>query len=288
MNILILGGTGFVGHYLQPFLAKQGHHVSVLGRMAFADHFDLTQRLNDQDIVISLTGENIGKRWCDTYKKALVSSRVETSEKLKCALEACSNPPKRIIAASAIGIYPESDCQHPLDESFDPFSVQDDSNFLASLGQAWEQANAKLTPQPVTLRFGVVLGKNGGALAKMVPPFKLGLGGPVAGGKQCFSWVHIHDLARAVAHIIEHPELGGAFNVCAPTPLSNDAFGKTLATQLRRPYFIPLPLWQLKLMFGEGAKVLTYSSAILPTRLLESGFKFEFSNAKAALQDILK
>jgi len=288
MNILILGGTGFVGSYLKPFLSQKGHDVSVLGRKAFSAKFDLVSHLNNKDIVISLSGENIGKRWSDSYKQALVDSRVKTSEQLNVALQACSNPPKRILAASAIGIYPENDCSNPIDESFDPFSVQDKSNFLATLGQAWEQANAKLTPTPVTMRFGVVLGKEGGALAKMLPPFKLGLGGPVAGGQQCFTWIHIRDLARAIEHLINHEVLTGAFNLTAPTPLSNDAFGKALACELKRPYIIPLPLWQLKLMFGEGAKVLTYSSAILPTRLLESGFKFEFSEAKTALKDILQ
>ena len=288
MHILILGGTGFVGRYLNRFLSERGEQVTALGREAFTKGFDLTAHLNGQDLVINLSGENIGKRWSESYKQALIDSRVQTSAALQVALQACSVPPKRIFAASAIGIYPESDCQHPMDESFDPFELQYKNNFLATLGQAWEQANAKLTPTPVTMRFGVVLGKNGGALAKMLPPFKLGLGGPVAGGQQCFSWVHIHDLARAVAHLIDHPELEGAFNLTAPAPLSNDAFGKTLANILHRPYLIPLPLWQLKLMFGEGAQVLTYSSAILPKRLLDSGFEFEFSNAKSALQDIVK
>lgn len=288
MNILILGGTGFVGRYLNRFLTERGNQVTALGRQAFEDGFNLTAQLNGQDLVINLAGENIGQRWSAAYKQALIDSRVKTSETLRVALQACSNPPKRIFAASAIGIYPETDCQYPQDESFDVFAQADKSNFLATLGQAWEQANAKLTPTPVTMRFGVVLGKNGGALEKMLPPFKLGLGGPVAGGKQCFTWVHIHDLARAVAHLIEHPELEGAFNLTAPEPLSNDEFGRTLAKTLRRPYLIPLPLWQLKLMFGEGAKVLTYSSAVLPTRLLESGFEFEFSSAQAALQNIVK
>ena len=288
MNIVILGGTGFVGSYLRPFLTERGHQVSVFGRAAFADSFDLAGHLENQDLVISLSGENVGNRWSEAYKQALIDSRVLTSEKLKTAIEACSNPPTRIFAASAIGIYPENECSNPIDESFDPFSVQDDRNFLATLGQAWEQANSKLTPQPVTLRFGVVLGKDGGALAKMLPPFKLGLGGPVAGGKQCFSWVHIHDLARAIEHLMDHPELTGAFNVTAPSPLSNRDFGQVLATELKRPFLIPLPLWQLKLMFGEGAQVLTYSSAILPKRLLDNGFVFKFSSARAALQDILQ
>lgn len=288
MRVLILGGTGFIGGYLHPFLSECGHVVSVLGREAFADGFDLAQSLNGQDILINLSGENIGGRWSKSYKQALIDSRVLTSQKLQLALQACSNPPKRILAASGVGVYPEGGCTQPLDESFDPLWIQDETNFLATLGQAWEQASSQLTPNPVIMRFGVVLGKQGGALAKMLPPFKLGLGGPVAGGRQCFSWIHIHDLARAVAYLIERPDIEGAVNLTAPSPLTNYEFGKTLATELRRPYFIPLPLWQLKLVFGEGAKVLTHSSAILPSRLLEAGFEFEFSTARAALKDIIQ
>lgn len=288
MNILILGGTGFVGGYLQPFLTERGHLVSVLGREAFEDGFDLAEQINQQDILINLSGENIGQRWNERYKKALVDSRVLTSKRLAEALEACSNPPSRILAASAIGIYPENSCAKPLDESFNPFEVEDETNFLATLGQSWERANIQLNPKPVIMRFGVVLGKQGGALAKMLPPFKLGLGGPVAGGKQCFSWVHIHDLACAVEYLIAHPEIEGAVNITAPTPLTNYEFGKALASELRRPYLIPLPFWQLKLMFGEGAQVLTYSSAILPARLSETGFEFEFKTVQSALKDILQ
>ena len=288
MNILILGGTGFVGGYLEPFLSELGHTVTVLGREAFEEGFDLVGQVNNRDMLINLSGENIGQRWSESYKKALVESRVLTSKKLAEAHQACSNPPKRILAASAIGIYPESDCSQPFDESFNPLEVEDKTNFLATLGQSWEQASLQLNPKPVIMRFGVVLGKQGGALAKMLPPFKFGLGGPVAGGQQCFSWIHIHDLARAVEYLIEHPEIEGAVNLTAPTPLSNYEFGKALASELRRPYLIPLPLWQLKLMFGEGAQVLTYSSAIVPTRLLEAGFKFEFTTASAALKDILQ
>lgn len=255
MKIVILGGTGFIGSYLKTYLTEKGHSLSVWGREAFSESFDLPGCLNDQDLLIMLAGENIGKRWSKAYKKALLDSRIKTSRRLKKALEECVSPPKKILAASAIGIYPESDCKHSVDESV----KQTGDNFLATLGLAWEQQNSKLAPKPVIMRFGVVLGKNGGALAKMLPPFKLGLGGPVAGGKQCFSWVHIKDLARVIAFLIEHSELEGVFNITAPQPLSNDDFGRKLATELRRPYLLPLPLWQLKLMFGEGAQVLRKS-----------------------------
>lgn len=284
MNILILGGTGFVGNHLKTDLAHKQHNVNALGRKVFNDDRELQNAVNGQDVIIMLAGENIGHRWSAPYKQALLDSRVVTSQKLKKAIEACTDKPKRILAASAIGIYPENDCQHPIDETTTHYG----DHFLAELGKAWEQENAQLSPKPVLMRFGVVLGKNGGALAKMLPPFKLGLGGPVAGGKQCFSWIHIKDLVRAIDFLINNSELEGAFNLTAPVPLTNNEFGKHLANTLSRPYFIPLPLWQLKLMFGEGAQVLTHSSAILPKRLIDEGFTFEFSEAKPALVDILK
>jgi len=284
MRILILGGTGFIGSRLKTYLIQQGHQVTAFGRQLFNDERELQNAVNGQDIIIMLAGENVGKRWSESYKKALFDSRVVTSQKLKRAFESCTDKPKRILAASAIGIYPENDCQHPIDESMTHYGT----NFLASLGKAWEQENNKLTPKPVLMRFGVVLGKNGGALQKMLLPFKLGLGGPVAGGKQCFSWIHIKDLVKAIDFLINKPELEGVFNLTAPVPLTNNDFGKHLANTLSRPYLLPLPLWQLKLIFGEGAQVLTQSSAILPTRLTDEGFVFEFSEAKPALVDILK
>ncbi len=284
MKVLILGGTGFVGTHLKTHLSQKGHHVTALGRKAFETGFDLTNKVNGQDVVIMLAGENIGKRWSESYKKVLLDSRIVTSQKLKLAIEQSEHKPKRILAASAIGIYPENDCQHLIDENTNIYG----DNFLAELGKAWEEQNNQLNPKPVTMRFGVVLGKEGGALAKMLLPFKLGLGGPVAGGKQCFSWIHHQDLVRAIEYLMLNEELEGAFNLTAPKPLSNYDFGQALATVLSRPYLIPLPLWQLKLMFGEGARVLTHSSAIMPKRLIDQGFEFKFTDAKQALTDILK
>ncbi len=283
MRVLILGGTGFIGSHLKTHLMAQGHHVVAFGRSVFDDTVELQNAVNGQDIVINLTGENIGKRWSESYKQKLIASRVETSKKLKEAIDLCNQKPKRILVASAIGIYPENSCQNPIDETVTLYG----NNFLAELGKAWENQNNQLSPKPTVMRFGVVLGTNGGALAKMLPPFKLGLGGPVAGGRQCFSWIHIKDLVRAIEFLMTHEELQGVFNLTAPVPLSNDEFGRALAKTLHRPYLIPLPLWQLKLMFGEGAQVLTHSSAILPKRLTESGFEFEFSQVKKALSDLL-
>lgn len=283
MKIVILGGTGFIGTHLSQYLIEQGHQVCAYGRAAFENGFDLPAALNGADVLVLLSGENIGQRWNDQYKQALYDSRVLTSRRVKAAIEQCEKPPKSILAASAIGIYPQRDCQHAVDE----FVTEIGDNFLAELGQAWEAENLRLTPKPVVMRFGVVLGEGGGALAKMLLPFKLGLGGPVAGGQQCFSWIHIDDLVRAITFLLERPELQGVFNLTSPNPLSNDDFGRALARTLHRPYLIPLPYWQLRLMFGEGAQVLTHSAAVLPKRLLDAGFNFDFPMIESALKQIL-
>ncbi|MDA3807969.1 MAG: TIGR01777 family oxidoreductase [Thiomicrorhabdus sp.] len=283
MNIIILGGTGFVGTYLQSYLRQQGHAVVALGREAFTPEFDLTAHLENQDLLIMLAGENVGQRWNAQYKKALLESRTLTNQALKQALETCQNPPKRIFSASAVGIYPQNGIQTPVDES----CTQVGEGFLGELGQQWEAASLQLSPQPVVMRFGVVLGTNGGALQKMLPAFKLGLGGPVAGGAQAFSWIHIEDLARAVGFLIMHPELSGIFNLTAPNPLSNRDFGQALADALHRPFWLPMPRWMLSLMFGEGAQVLTHSSAVIPQRLIAAGFQFDYPEIKTALTDLL-
>lgn len=283
MKIIILGGTGFIGCYLQNYLRQQGHKVVAFGRQAFAAEFDLTAHLENQDLLIMLAGENVGQRWNTDYKKALLESRTHTNLALKQALVACQNPPSRIFSASAIGLYPQNDLQTPVDES----CTQVGEGFLGALGQQWEAASLELTPQPVIVRFGVVLGNHGGALQKMLPAFKLGLGGPVAGGAQAFSWIHIEDLARAVGFLIMHPELRGVFNLTAPNPLSNRDFGRSLADVLHRPFWLPMPQWMLSLMFGEGAQVLTHSSAVIPQRLMAAGFRFEYPNIKPALSDLL-
>jgi len=283
MNIIILGGTGFIGTYLKSYLQEHGHCVKTFGRKAFDPGFNLTAQLEGQDLLIMLAGENVGQRWNEPYKKALLESRTLTNQFLKQSLKACQNPPQRIFSASAIGVYPERDCQQPLDESH----LEAGNGFLGRLGQQWEEVSLELSPTPVIMRFGVVLGENGGALKKMLPPFRLGLGGPIGSGRQCFSWIHIEDLARAVDFLIKKPELKGVFNLTSPNPVPNRVFGKALASTLKRPFWLPVPEFQLKLMFGEGAQVLTHSSAVIPGNLIKSGFAFKYADIDGALRNLL-
>lgn len=283
-KVTILGGTGFVGRHLTAELNNLGLTVTSVGRAAFSSAEQLLATIDGADVLIVLVGENIGQRWSESYKKALYESRITTNQQIQAALQNCAHPPSKILSASAIGIYPENDCQHPLDESCKEVG----KNFLGDLGQAWELSSKQLQPQPVIMRFGVVLGKDGGALQKMLPPFKMGLGGPVAGGQQCFTWIHIADLVKGIVYLMENASAGEVYNLCSPHPLSNAEFGRTLAKVLHRPFLIPLPKWQLKLMFGEGAQVLTHSSAILPTKLQAQGFEFNYPQVSVALENILK
>jgi len=285
MNICILGGTGLVGQALKQQLSKQ-HKVKTYGRSAFDSEDTLLQSIRGAQLIIFLSGANIGQRWNKTYKQELWDSRVKTAKMLSTAIKKLETPPQRVFSASAIGFYPENHCDQPLDEN----DTQPGTGFLADLSLAWEDAAKTFCPSDklVITRFGVVLDKSQGALAKMLPAFKLGLGGPVAGGNQCFSWVHIDDLVNAFEFLIANRKLQGVFNITSPNPLTQHNFAKALANTLNRPCFLPLPLWQLKLMFGEGAQVLTHSSAVVPTRLQEHGFQFLHPNATEALQNLLK
>jgi len=282
MNILLLGGTGFVGKHLANALRQDGHQVTQTGRRAFNSLDSLTKLLDNQQVVVQMSGANIGQRWNEAYKKQLYTSRIDTTALLAQALAQLDTPPQQVIAVSAIGIYPQTPCGEPVDES----CTKIDTGFLGQLGQAWEQASQQLTPAPLILRFGVVLGKDGGALAKMLPAFKLGLGGPVASGEQCFSWVHIDDLIAVFKWALTHPEITGALNVSAPQPLKQKDFARVLAKTLHRPYGLPMPEFMLKLLFGEGAQVLTHSSCVLPKRLQDSGFVFQYPDAESALTHI--
>ena len=284
MNILILGGTGFVGRHLAQGLRADGHRVVQTGRSAFDCLDNLTQLLKSQQVVIQMAGANIGQRWNQAYKQTLFTSRIDTTERLAEALATLDSPPAQVIAVSAIGIYPQKPCGEPLDEA----CQQVDPGVLGQLGEVWEQASQKLQPTPLIMRFGVVLGKDGGALAKMLPAFRFGLGGPVASGEQCFSWVHIDDVVDAFRWAIQHPDQTGPINITAPNPLTQKEFGRTLAKVLRRPFGLPMPEKLLKLIFGEGAQVLTHSSCVLPTRLEKSGFRFAYPDAESALRQLLK
>lgn len=278
-RVCILGGTGFVGRHLAAHLRSEGHAVAQHGRAAFADAEHLAQAIEGAEILIMLAGANVGERWTRTHKQALYESRLKTNALLAEVLAQGATPPKRILSASAVGFYPEADCDAPCDEG----CLQPGEHALGRLAAAWEAASEKLTPQPAIMRFGVVLGPDGGALSKMRLPFQLGLGGPAGSGRQCISWIHIDDLCRAISFLLEREEMVGPINLCSPEPVSNARFGRALANALKRPFWLRMPAVALKALYGEGAIVLLLSNAAVPRRLLEAGFHFRYADIDAAM-----
>lgn len=271
MKIALNGASGFVGTALQ----KEFKECVILHRND--DLKTLLSKLKDVDIVINLAGAPIIKRWSDPYKETLVRSRIDMTRHLVDAVN--QSDVKHFISTSAIGIYPNN---KPCDES----CSERGDDFLTKLSVDWEQEANKCIKETTVLRFGIVLGKGGGALAQMLTPFRLGLGGTIGDGSMMTSWIHIEDLVRIYAFVISH-RLTGTYNATAPHPVSNHTFTKSLGRALHRPTILPIPLFALKLMYAEAASVLTDSKEVYPKALEDAGFKFKYSTIDDALSNIL-
>lgn len=271
MKVAITGASGFVSSHLTKTFTD---FVSI-NRNESED--EILSKLRGVDVVFNLAGAPIIKRWSEEYKKVLISSRVDTTKTLVNAIN--KSEVKHFISTSAIGAYPDN---APFDETFEGYG----SDFLASLTKAWEDEAHKCTKPTAIIRFGVILGSDGGALAQMLTPFKLGAGGIIGDGKMMTSWIDVDDLVRIYEHIIKN-KLAGTFNATAPQPVSNYTFTKTLGKVLNRPTILPLPEFVLKLLFGEGSSVLTGSKEVYPKALLDSGFEFEYPNIESSLRHLL-
>ena len=282
MKIVILGGTGLIGKALKEDF-ELNHVVDCKGREAFVSFETLLTAVQNSDLVIQLSGANISKRWSSSYKKEIWSSRVDATNLLASVINSLPDKPK-IICASAVGFYPESDCEHPLNET----DNIPGSDFLADLSVAWEAAAKSISRDAIIFRFGVVLSRKGGALKQMYLPYLLGFGGPIKGGNHCFSWVHMKDLIKAFRFILNHPDASGIYNLTSPQPIQQKYFGKVLAKALKRPFLVPLFEWQLKLLFGKGSKIITQSVSVVPKFLLDEGFVFDFPDIESALLDLTK
>ena len=282
MKIVILGGTGLIGEALKENF-NLNHEVECKGREAFISFETLLTAVQNSDLVIQLSGANISKRWSSSYKKEIWSSRVDATKLLARVIHSLPYKPK-IICASAVGFYPESDCEHPLNET----DNSPGSDFLAKLSVAWEEAAKSISSDAIIFRFGVVLSRKGGALKQMYLPYLLGFGGPIKGGNHCFSWVHMKDLIKAFEFILNHPDASGVYNLTSPQPIQQKYFGKALAKALKRPFLVPLFEWQLKLLFGKGSKVITQSVSVIPKFLIDEGFVFDFPDIESALLDLTK
>lgn len=295
MNILITGGTGFIGSYLCDRLMKQGHNLVIKTRFPlqvkspFRAIDDLSELSYDEcfDIVINMAGEPIAdKRWSVKQKNKIQKSRISTTEGLVSYFRRVQNKPSLFISASAIGYYGISngDGEHT-EES------KGDNSFASQLCLNWErcalEAN-ELGIRTCILRIGIVLGNNGGALNKMLPPFKFGFGGNIGSGKQWMSWIHLTDLVGIIEYCIRTDDIEGPINCTAPVPVRNATFSKALAEVLNRPYFFHMPSFAVKMIFGDmGEELLLAGEKVLPNKLKTLGFTFKYETIDRALADIL-
>jgi len=299
MKILISGASGLVGKHLIPTLKAKGHEVHRLVRKApqSADEIQWDAekgfseseqaKLENFDAVVHLAGDNVAsENWSDEKKRKIKESRTVGTHVLVDALKALKKPPKHFISASAIGFYGNRG-----DEILTEESAQG-TGFLPEVCAAWEDEIKRAEALParvVYLRIGVVLAKDGGALEKMLTPFKFGVGGTIGSGKQYMSWIALDDLIKMFHFVMENENLRGAFNAVAPSPVSNEEFTKTLGTVLNRPTVLPVPEFAIKMLFGEmGETLLLEGARVVPQKLLDAGFDFDYLNLEAAMRHVLK
>jgi uncharacterized protein len=297
MKIFITGGTGFVGTYLSRQLVAQGHKLTILNppmpgtglNIKGITYLDGNPTVKGQwqksvpehDVIINLAGASIFSRWTQKQKEIIRSSRISTTRNL---VDALPDNSKNItfFSTSAVGYYGF----HKDEELTESSPAGDD--FLAKLAYDWEQEAllAKNKGASVVLtRFGIVLGKNGGALGLMFPLFKYFLGGPLGSGQQWFSWVHIHDLAGAFIFLLKHKKISGAVNLCSPNPVRNKELSKAIGKILHRPSFMPAPGFLIKIFLGEFGFVLLKGQRVVPNRLLDAGFIFQYPDIEIALSN---
>jgi len=281
-TIAITGSSGFVGTNLKDAFIKKGFKVISIKRDELQNLNKLIAIVEQSNIVINLAGANIINRWTKTYKKLLLSSRIDTTKALVKAMSEAKTKPKLFISTSAVGIYKN-------DKVYDEENFGYEEDFLANLCKTWEAEALKakkLNIRTAIFRFGIVLGK-GGALGKMLTPFKLGLGGTIGDGKQAFPFIHIKDLLSAYFHIFNYKDLEGVYNLTAPSITSNKGLTKALGKALKRPTVLPIPSFVLDLIFSEGAKVLTQGQKVVPKRLLDSGFVFKYKTIDDAISNLV-
>lgn len=298
MKICVTGGTGFVGTRLTQRLLSHGHEVTIVssrGRST-VKHTSLLHTLKADttregewqkemgsfDVIVNLTGRTIFNYWTESYKEKIYSSRVDTTKNIVKAL-----PDKTqvvLLNTSAAGYYGDSG---DVEQVEDNPSGQD---FLATVCEDWEKAAMAAKEKGArvaTMRFGVVLGKGGGAIETMKTPFKLGLGGPIGDGSQWFPWIHVDDLVSAILFLINTEVLEGPFNFTAPAQVRQKEFARELAKSLSRPAFMPAPSFMMKTVLGDFGKSLLLGQKVVPKRLQENGFVFHYPQLQDALEEIL-
>ncbi len=298
MKIFITGGTGFIGSHLSASLLKKGHFVFAVGgheagktssnpnlKYIFADTTkkgSWQDELKDVDAVINLAGRSIFNRWDEKYKKSIYESRILTTLNLVEALP--SGREITLCSTSAAGYYGDRG------EDILTESEPSGSDFLAEVCRDWEGEAFKAKDKGArvaAMRFGVVLGRDGGALEKMIPPIRFFVGGPVGNGRQWFPWIHIEDLISAIIFVLENKAVNGPLNFTAPESTRNIELVKTIAGILHRPAFMPAPSFMIRLILGEFGSSILASQRAVPDKLLKYGFQFKYPDIRSALINII-
>ena len=293
MHILITGGTGFIGSKLAEHFLSQKHKVTILSRMGkvILPGTNIITNLEDIkskiDIVINLAGEPLDKnRWNDKVKNEIYNSRINTTKRLVDYINNSETPPSLLISCSAVGYYGSSDTETYIEKDSSP-----QNDFSSKLCFDWEEEAYKVNNDTriCIIRLGIVLGKNGGALSKMLLPFRLCLGARLGNGEQYMSWVHVDDVIGAIDFLINSKDSHGPYNLTSPNPVSNSEFTKILSSSLSRISFLYLPEFLLKLLFGEvGKELLLKSQKTYPKKLIKEGYRFKYDTLEPALQNIVK
>jgi uncharacterized protein len=291
MRVLVTGGTGFIGRALVHALAARGDDTVVVSRRPDGPSvgWDTIEReVERADAIVHLAGEPVAAgRWTQAHLERIRESRVHSTERISQAIERASRKPRVFVSGSAVGIYGMRDDDRELDERAPPAD-----DVLARMTVAWEDAASPAHRAGVRVvhpRIGIVLGRGGGALAKMATPFRWFVGGPIGSGRQWVSWIHLHDAVRALLFAVDGVALAGAFNVVAPEPVTMDTLAHAIGRALRRPSAMRVPSFALRLALGEGlARALLTGQRARPARLLESGFKFDFPRVDEACHDLLR
>lgn len=292
MNILITGGTGLIGSALTT-LWQTEHRIWILTRSKIRQNTDAVQYIqtlsqvdfNQLDAVVNLAGEPIAdKRWTEAQKRRICDSRWQVTEQIAQFIQQAATPPKTFISGSAIGYYGRQANQE-ITEDYQAYFPEFSHDICARWENLAQQASSDNT-RVCLLRTGIVLAERGGALKKMLPPFKLGLGGVIGSGEQYMSWIHLKDMVALIDFILKQPDLSGPINAVAPKAVSNRSFTETLAKRLNRPALLPMPAFMAKLLFGEMSEILLYGQRVVPKKLLDAGFHFSYPQLAVALADL--
>lgn len=294
MNITLTGATGFIGRHLTRALLDRGDTVTILSRRPQPDasprYLEWDTRsappseAMEADAIVHLAGESVAQRWNAEVKERIRSSRVDSTRALVNGILEAERKPRVLVSASAVGIY-GSRGDEILTEDSTP-----GAGFLEDVGAAWEGESARAAEAGVRVvnpRIGIVLGADGGALERMLTPFKAGVGGKLGSGSQWMSWIHVDDVVGLILFAIDRPEMRGPMNATAPNPVTNGEFTQELAAVLKRPAVFPVPAFALRLLFGEMADVLLGGQRVVPQAALRAGYRFRYERLSDALRAVL-